>query len=264
MGEREILPRVSVTSAITTSSFRAEPSPFLEPVLLILLASLPPIPVIDIPFPLPGVLLPSFSWLYPPCSDILCLLVYICLLTHDQQVLPIPLRLWICLQELLRRLWAVELHENRAFECFVVGTAEADSVRRAVRVEEGFNVKLRGGDLRAEAFGVDRAGHGAVFEDADHVGAVITVGFRERGLALDLDILVFLFNDVEEGRIFESGDDRGKGFEAAHALEGIDKLEVDRIILGAADLSEEKFVLREVRVGEIEFNLVLESALLSL
>jgi hypothetical protein len=40
-----------------------------------------------------------------------------------------------------------------------------------------------------------------------------------------------------------------------HALEGVDLLDRDRVIVGTTGLLEEEFVLEEVGVGEVELDL---------
>ena len=181
------------------------------------------------------------------------LLFAVFLLTLDEQVLTVPLGLGVEVQESFLLLFRLKLDENASLEGLVSRATETDGVRGTVGREESFNVELGAGLLLPESLGVDAPAHGLILEHLDDVGVVFGFnGLREGGLATHVGVV---FCEFQGFRRLESFDDRAEGLETAHALEGVQEFEGNRVVGAAAHLGEEEFVIDEVGVGEVEFNL---------
>jgi hypothetical protein len=191
--------------------------------------------------------------LHATSLDVIDLLLAVLLLTHDLQILALELRLGIELKELLSGLLAIELDEDTSLESLVIVTTKTHSVRGAVLAEEGLNVELSAGSLFAKALSIDGTRHSTVFEDLDSlgVGAVIKFG-RQRLFAAHAGVI---FAEIEEGRLTQRLDDGIERLEVAHALERVQNLDLDGIVLASADLLEKELVSGQVAVGEVEFDL---------
>jgi len=75
-------------------------------------------------------------------------------------VLPLPERLWVKFEELLRSFFILELDENRALEKLLWGTAKTNSIGWTKRSEESFDIELRAWFLVAKSFDVGGARFG--------------------------------------------------------------------------------------------------------
>ena len=123
--------------------------------------------------------------------------------------------------------------------------------------EESLDIELSAWLFSAKTLGVNAPCHTFIFVDFldfDHWFAFQT--FRQGFLSLDTGII---FYHVESSTFFERIDDGGEWLEVAHTLERVDDINRNWEILMAFDLCEEKFVLKQVRVGEVEFDLCVVS-----
>lgn len=231
----------------------------LETLLLVLCPALPPVTLIPStsaatattsasPEPSTGTV-----GLHAAGFDLPHLLFTVFLLALDEQVLTVPLGLGIEVQESLLLLFRLKLDENASLEGLVGRATETDGVRGAVGCEEGFNVELGAGFFLPKSLGVDASAHGLILEHLDDVGVVFGFnGLREGGLATHVGVV---FCEFQGFRGLESFDDRAEGLETAHALEGVQEFEGNRVVGAAAHLGEEEFVIDKVGVGEVKFNL---------
>jgi len=64
-----------------------------------------------------------------------------------------------------------------------------------------------------------------------------------------------IVSELKFGRVFESADNSFEGLEMLHALETVESLERDRLVLGATGQAEEILVLGKIRVGKIKLDL---------
>lgn len=186
--------------------------------------------------------------------DLLDLLVAVLLLALEDQISLLPLGLLLQSEEGLLLLLGLELNEDAALESLVVGAAQTDGVCGAIGGEESLDVQLCSGLLltKAEALGVDGAGHGGVLEDLHGLGIVLVHGLGQRDLALDGGVVLSQL-DVLGG--LEGLNDRAEGLESAHALERVKELKGHGVVGAAANLGEKELVHREVGIGEVEFDL---------
>ena len=147
-----------------------------------------------------------------------------------------------------------ELDEDTAFEGLGLVSAQANGIRRSVWHEECLDIELCTWRLFTEALGVDASRHGAVFEDLDSVRVWSIVEALWKWVTSSNGSVIF--NELEDSRGFHCIDNCLEGLEVAHALEGMDDLELDWVVLATAYFGEEELVHWKICVREVEFNLV--------
>ena len=167
--------------------------------------------------------------------DVIVLLVDVLLLAHDLQLVVVEFGLGVKLKEGLGALFGLELGEDGTLEEAVVGAAQADGSHGAVGLEELLDLELGLLGLIAEALGVDAALHVVGAGDLLVLAGVVTVLVGESDLAGDLVGLV----QVEEFGGSHGIAHGGVGLEVAHALEVVDGLEGDGLVLLAASELEQ-------------------------
>ena len=229
----------TATTAATTSPTSATTSSVLEAVLLIVLASLLPVVLIAAT----GVVtatatasssLARFSTLVEllrlgvvgldlSLSDKLVLLVAVSSLAHDLEVVLLPLGRRVCLEELAGFLLIGECDKDGALEEALVCASKLDALNLAELGKEAFEVELSVGFLVTEALDIN--------------GGSLNLGLGGvqrlvRGLALDL-LLALLARNVEELAVLESGNNGTVGLECSHALEGVESLDLDGLVLAS-------------------------------
>lgn len=195
----------------------------------------------------------SIVWLDLAGLDIFNLFVAVLFLAHDLQVFAFVLRLWVHFQEGLRQFFGLELNEGAAFEYFLIRSPQAHRIGGTILRKECLNVELCAGDLLTKSFGIDASRHRTILEDSDGTTVrtvVETLG--QRLSPLDTGVVV---GEFEKLGLAHGLDDGLEGLEMAHPLEGVQNFELDRVILAASDLGEEEFVIWEIGVGKVEFNL---------
>lgn len=189
--------------------------------------------------------------------NVVHLLVTVFLLRLDEQLLVVELGLGVKGQELLLLLLGLELNENASLkDLFGVGTTETNGVDGAIGLEECLDISLGSGTLLAEpteALGIDAAGHGAIGEDLGVLFAVNLHIIRQRDLALDGGVVI---GQIKGLGCLEGLNNGAERLESAHALEGVQDLQGNGVVLAATDLGEEELIHGEVGIGEIELNLL--------
>jgi hypothetical protein len=188
--------------------------------------------------------------------DVIVLLVDVLLLAHDRELIVVKFGLGVKLKEGLGALFGLELGEDGALEEAVVGAAQTDGGDRAVGLEELLNLELGLLGLVAEALDVDAALHVVGAGDLLVLLGVVAVLVGEGNLAGDLIGLV----QVEEFGVGDGLADGRVGLEVAHALEVVDGLERDGLVLLAAGELEQVGVNGQVGVGEVEVDLAADLA----
>lgn len=250
------------------------PNVLLEAALLVLVAALPPVPLVFAVTTVTTTTTTSATATTTTASgptalasaagagedlaglDVGDLLVAVLLLALDNELLPLPLGLLGELQEGLLLVLVGELDEDTGLEGLVLGAAQADGLDGTVGLEEGLDVELSGRLLIAEvaeALGVDAAGHGLVLKDLDGIGVVVGVdGLGQGDFALDGGVVVRQLHGL---RVLEGLDDGLEGLEAAHALERMEEAQRHGVVGAAADLGQQELVHGQVGIGEVELNL---------
>lgn len=200
-------------------------------------------------------LLPVVVGLDASVLDALELLIHVCLLALDAQFLALECGLGVKLEELLGGLLVCELDENASLELALLASAQAHGVEGTVDGEKLLNVGLGAGLLLAESLGVDAAGHSLVLELLAVLIGVVAEVLADGLLAGDLAVI----GNVDQSAGLAGFEDGGVRLEVAHALEVVDDLEVDGVVLVATSLLKEVVVAGEVGVGEVEFDLATDT-----
>lgn len=228
----------TATASTTTSSAAASTSSVLETVLLVVLASLLPVVLatatrilstsststlacLPTLIKLAGVALVRLNL---PLSDEVVLLVAVSSLAHDLEIVVLPLRLGVNLDELVRLILVGEGDEHGALEETLVCASELKALDLAKLSEEALEIELGVGGLIAEALDVNGGGF-----DLGLGGVHGLVG----GLALD-DLLTLLAGKLKELAVLESSDDGTVGLESSHTLEGVDSLDLHGLVFASA------------------------------
>lgn len=144
-----------------------------------------------------------------------------------------------------------ELHEHGTLELPIVVAAETDASHWAIRIEKGLDIELRGGVLLTESFGVDGARHASCVDEGAIRDRVVGELIAQGHLPRDLIIVV----ELEEVGLFHCVSDGGEGLEVLHALEVVNGLERDGVVLVPTSHVEEVVVDWEVGVREVELHL---------
>lgn len=228
----------TATASTTTSSAAASTSSILETILLVVLASLLPVVLttatrilstsststlacLSTLIKLAGIALVRLNL---PLSDKVVLFVAVSSFAHDFQIVVLPLRLGVNLDELVRLILVGEGDEHGALEETLVGASEFKTLDFAELSEEALKVELGVRGLIAEALDVNGSGF-----DLGLGGVHGLVG----GLALD-DLLTVLTGKFKKLAVLESSDDGAVGLESSHTLEGVDSLDLHGLVFASA------------------------------
>lgn len=147
-------------------------------------------------------------------KDTLGLLIDVLLLTLNNQVLVVELRLIFHFDELLGSVFVLKLDKDGAFECAILLATEAHTTH-AVRLEEFLNFESRLVMLLAESLGINAASDTVTCKQLVVRNSVHGEFAVQRLLAEDLVLIV----DLKKGTAFDSIDNSAEWLEVAHALE---------------------------------------------
>lgn len=143
-------------------------------------------------------------------------------LGHDLQLVAVVLGLGLDSQEGLGALLGLELDKHRALEKILIRATETDGRDiAAVLGEEILEVELGLGGFVTETLDVDSALGNVVLIDGEFVGL----------LALDL-LLALLADNLEDAALLERAHKRRVVRVASHALEVVNVLDVNGLVLG--------------------------------
>lgn len=118
--------------------------------------------------------------------------------------------------------------------------------------EKGFDIELRAWLLLPESFDIYASLHGLVFEYLlNLIHRLVLEPLGKCRLALD----EIIADNIKSGTVLESFDNCRVWLEMAHALERMDGTNGNGEVVMPLDLLEQEFVLQEIGVREIKFDL---------
>jgi hypothetical protein len=156
-------------------------------------------------------------------SDEVVLLVAISSFAHDFEIVVLPLRLRVNLEELVRLILVGKGDEHGALEETLVCASELKTLDLAKLSEEALKVELGVRSLIAKSLDVNGSGF-----DLGLGGVHGLVG----GLAFD-DLLALLTGKLKKLAVLESSDDGAVGLKCSHTLEGVDSLNLHGLVFAS-------------------------------
>jgi hypothetical protein len=178
-------------------------------------------------------------------ADQLALLFTVGLLGHNFKVVFLPLGDRVEGKELGGSLLVDKGDEDGSLEETLVCAAELETVNFAELGEEALEIELSIRLLVTESLDVYSGSLGLGF--SRHHGLV-------GNLALQL-LLALLTGQVEELAVLEGSDDGRVRLEGAHALEGVNSLQLHGLVLGAAAGLPHELILGEIPIAEVKLDL---------
>lgn len=190
------------------------------------------------------------------------------LLAHDSELVVLELGLGVESEELLLRIFRVELDKDATFPGTIIFATHAD-LNSAVGTEELLKSNLTGFLLRTEALGIHAGCHivgRGLLQTVEQVfggGGLLAVAILGRddnwlltldGLASRLAKLAVVNND-QVLAVTKSCYNGAVRLEAAHAREAADVVDRNWVVLGTSSFHEHVVVDCKVGGGEVELDL---------